>query len=135
MRLTGGCYCGDLRYEAAGEPRARIQCHCRECQYISGGGPNFVMGMPVDEFRFTQGSPSSFTRSDLEAPVTRQFCPRCGTHLLTRSPRLPDFVLIKVGTLDDPAVFEQPSMAIFTVDRQPFHLIAEGVKQFEGRPG
>ena len=38
MAITGRCYCGAVRYEADGPPAFKGQCHCRECQYISGGG-------------------------------------------------------------------------------------------------
>jgi hypothetical protein len=31
MSLTGGCYCGALRYEVTGDPMFQGQCHCREC--------------------------------------------------------------------------------------------------------
>jgi len=133
MKLEGGCYCGAVRYAAEGEPALKAQCHCRECQYISGGAPNLFMLMPADGFRYTKGEPKKFTRSDLERPVTREFCADCGTHLITRRPGLP-FVVLKIGTLDEPAQFGTPRMAIFTVDRQPFHHIADGLPAFERLP-
>ena len=40
MTFESGCYCGQVRYVAEEEPRLKSQCHCRECQYISGGAPN-----------------------------------------------------------------------------------------------
>lgn len=134
MSLDGGCYCGAVRYRAEGEPLLHAQCHCRECQYLTGGSPNLFIAMPKDEFTFTKGSPSTFTRSDLERPVTREFCSNCGTHLLTRSPARPDAVIVKVGSLDEPSVFD-PQIAIFTCDLQSFHRIPEGVKTFDKRPG
>jgi hypothetical protein len=134
MKLEGGCYCGKVRYEAEGEPRLKAQCHCRECQYISGGAPNLFMLMPQDGFRYTRGTPKAFTRSDLAQPVTREFCAECGTHLITRPPTL-KAVVLKVGTLDDPKLFGGPQMAIYTVDRQPFHEIPAGMTTFERLPG
>lgn len=133
MKFQGGCYCGAVRYEAEGDPLFRLQCHCRECQYISGGSPNVSLMMPAPGFRYTKGSPQKFARSDLDGPITREFCGTCGTHLVSRSPRLAEAIIIKVGTMDDPSLFE-PDVAIFTVDKQPFHLIAEGKPTFERLP-
>jgi hypothetical protein len=133
MKFEGGCYCRKIRYVAEGEPRLKAQCHCRECQYISGGGPNMFMLVPPQGFRFTSGEPHKFSRSDLENPVTREFCGECGTHLTTRPPNLP-FVVLKVGTLDNPGLFGAPQMAIYAVDKQPFHVIPDGLQTFERLP-
>jgi len=135
MTLEGRCYCGALRYRAEGDPLFKGQCHCRECQYISGGHPNVVIGMPEATFAYSQGTPKVFRRPDLGSPVAREFCGECGTHMLTRAPGLPGAVLLKVGTLDDPSVFKGPQMVIFTIDKQPFHHLPEGVPAFERTPG
>jgi hypothetical protein len=82
--------------------------------------------------QYTRGTPRQFTRKDLERAVTREFCPDCGTHLVTRLPDMPA-VVIKVGTLDDPSLFT-PQMAIYTVDKQAFHTIPEGMPAFERLP-
>ncbi|MBI3769438.1 MAG: GFA family protein [Deltaproteobacteria bacterium] len=135
MELQGGCYCGGLRYQAKGDPLFKGQCHCRECQYITGGHPNAVMAMPESGFSYTKGSPKQFRRSDLEKPVTREFCPECGTHILGKASALPGAVIIKVGTFDDPSVFGGPQMVIFTIDKQSFHHVPGGVPTFERAPG
>lgn len=134
MALEGGCYCGALRYRITADPIFKAQCHCRECQYISGGSPNVVMGVPEAGFEYTKGSPKQFERADLESPVIREFCADCGTHILANPPALPGAFVLKVGTLDDPSVFGSPQMAIYTVDRQSFHHIPEGVAAFERTP-
>ncbi len=135
MELTGGCYCGALRYKAEGKPILKAQCHCRECQYISGGAPNLFMLMPPEGFAYNKGEPKKFKRADLDNAVAREFCAECGTHILTRRQDMSQIVL-KIGTLNDAAAgYGGPKMAIYTVDRQPFHLIAEGVPAFDRLPG
>ncbi len=134
MSHAGHCYCGELRYEYEGDAMMKAQCHCRECQYISGGAVLNFMVVPDAGFKWTQGSPKSFTRSDLENPVTREFCGNCGTHITTRVPALAGAIVIKVGTLDDPSIYGGPDMAIFTCDKQPYHLVPEGIPTFDKGP-
>ncbi len=136
MGYTGGCYCGRIRYQAEGEPAFKAECHCRECQHISGGGPAFVMGVPVDGFRYTSGEPARFSRDDLPHAVTREFCSRCGTHLVTIPPASSgmELVMIKAGSLDDPAQYGGPEMVLYTSEKQDFHLLPEGIPAFEKFP-
>jgi hypothetical protein len=134
MRLEGGCYCGAVRYVAEGDPIMKAQCHCRECQYFTGGAPNLVIGMPTDGFSFVKGQPAQFKRPDLENGVTREFCAACGTHLDTRAPGFPG-VILKVGGLDDPSLYEGPQIAIYLMDKQAFHQVPDGVMTFERFPG
>ena len=135
MKIEGGCYCGSLRYQVEGDAMFKGQCHCRECQYIAGGSPNIVMGMPEAGFKYTKGAPKIFRRSDLDNPVTREFCAECGTHILAKAPALPGAVLLKVGTFDDPSLFGTPQMAIFAIERQVFHQLPQGAPAFERGPG
>ena len=133
MKFEGGCYCKTVRYVVEGEPLMKAQCHCRECQYITGGSANVFLAMPIDGFRYTQGAPSAFTRSDIAKPVTREFCPKCGTHMVTR-PQRPGMIVVKVGSLDDPSQYGNPTVAIYTCDQQSFHRIPEGVASFDKLP-
>jgi hypothetical protein len=89
--------------------------------------------MPPAGFFYTKGTPKQFSRSDLDGAVTREFCAECGTHLATRPPGLPAVVL-KVGTLDEPGIFGSAQMAIYTIDKQPFHQIPDGLPTFERLP-
>jgi hypothetical protein len=133
MAISGGCYCKELRYLVTGDIEASIQCHCRECQYITGGNANTLITISMKTFKFTKGTPKSFERTDIANPVKRFFCGTCGTAIGTKSPKRPGSMILKVGTFDDPSIYK-PETAIFTIDKQEFHYIADDVIQFKKRP-
>lgn len=120
--FTGGCYCGAVRYECEGPALLRGLCLCRTCQKISGGAGNLFMAVNAGGFRFTKGAPAAFSRDSAISP-TRHFCAECGVQLTARSPRAPGGVLIKVGSLDDPSVFQGPQLVVWTSEMQAFHLL------------
>ncbi len=128
MSMTGGCYCGALRYEA-GDIMAKAQCSCRECQYFTGGSPNVIAGVAEDSFRYTQGEPQQI--SGKGGSPTREFCGDCGTHIVARSPDLGGMVMVKVGTLDKPEEFGSPEVAVFTSEAYSWHSVPEGCASFE----
>ena len=130
--LTGGCYCGAIRYES-GPPEVFAQCHCRPCSHFSGGGPNYFLMVAPDTFRYVKGQPKQYSKTELENARTRDFCANCGTHLVTHRPGL-DKVILKAGSLDDPDQAGQPSFAIFCAEKAAFHTIPDGMTAFDKLP-
>ena len=92
----------------------------------------FVLVNP-DQFDYVAGDVASYRKETLENPVTREFCSNCGTHLVTRRPGL-DQLVVKIGTFDDPSVFNGAKFAIFTEEMQSFHHIPEDIPAFEKLP-
>jgi hypothetical protein len=74
-RLSGGCQCGAVRFEASEFGRASI-CHCRMCQKAFGGF--FGALVTARDARWTRGTPSWFASSNA---ARRGFCKMCGTPL------------------------------------------------------
>ncbi len=88
------------------------------------------MAVDAQTFQFTKGAPRSFNKKDSPWSPTRHFCATCGVHLTARSERAPGAVLIKVGTLDDPSVFEGPQLVTWTSEMQKFHLLPPDVPAY-----
>lgn len=134
MQAEGGCYCGALRYAVDGKAMMKGECYCRPCQHNSGGGPNYFMLLPAPAFTWTKGEPKGYSKGHKGA-VTRHFCETCGTQIITTRPDMDGVVVLKIGTLDKPAIFGGAKMAIFTEDRQDFHRLSEEFPAFERLPG
>ena len=132
--ITGGCYCGEVRYQCVESQTFRGLCYCRTCQMISGGAGNIFMAVDAQTFQFTKGAPRSFNKKDFPGSPTRHFCEICGVHLTARSERAPGAVLVKVGTLDDPSVFEGPQLVTWTSEMQKFHLLPPDVPAYPEIP-
>lgn len=135
MALTGGCFCGALRFAIDGQNWMRGLCLCRTCQKISGGAGNLFIGMEAKDFRYTSGEPRRFCHPGTSDAPTREFCGECGVHIAARSPKAPDGLIVKVGALDDPAAFEGPTLVVWTEEKQAFHHLPAGVPAFARVPG
>lgn len=132
--LAGGCLCRAIRYEATGEPIAAVACHCRDCQYLSGGGPTFVLLVPRASVTVTAGTPSTYwSRSDAGSRVGRHFCGQCGTPLFGESAAFPEIIGIRAGSLDDPGRF-RPGAHMWVSSAQPWHGIDPALPRFEKNP-
>jgi hypothetical protein len=128
--FTGGCVCGEVRYECSAEPMLMLKCHCRDCQQISGGAYAPAVIVPLNAFKITKGALQRFgTPSIGGGHNLRGFCAKCGSRLTGAENPERGFIGIVASSLDDPSWF-QPSMDIFVADAQPWDLMDAALPKF-----
>ena len=76
---AGGCNCGQVRFEVAGEPLRIGVCHCLVCRKETGSLGNFFAVWPSDKISVT-----GETRSWRLTTDNRHFCALCGSSVFAR---------------------------------------------------
>lgn len=132
--FSGGCVCSAVRYECAAEPMAVAHCFCTDCQKTSGAQASTNLLVPRPAFKVTKGQSTSYdTAADSGNTVTRHFCGKCGSNLWSVPKGIPDLLVIKAGSLDDPS-WLKPGMSIYCDSAQPWAVIPEGIPKFPKMP-
>lgn len=108
--ITGGCFCGNIRYAIIATEVFATVCHCAGCRKAAGAPAVAWITVPATEFRLTQGELRA-VRGMRDVPHTcdshggtRGFCPDCGTPI-TYNGDGQATIDITTGSLDDPGAF------------------------------
>src|ERR1051326_5358727 len=99
QKITGGCYCGKVRFEATGPVLSQANCHCDNCRRAAGAQAVAWITVDTSKFIFCSGSPKKY-RTDTGA--YRTFCGDCGTSLTYEHEKRPGEMDITTGSLNDP---------------------------------
>lgn len=83
----GKCFCGSVEIEAEGAPEGMGYCHCSSCRSWSAAPVNAFTLWKPENVRVTRGAEfiGKFAGSEMSH---RQYCKRCGGHLMTDHPPL-----------------------------------------------
>lgn len=132
MSLTGGCICGQVRYELNDEPLFVHACHCTDCQRFSGSAFVVLMGVEKARLSVTGETSSVSNPTPSGSGYDAHFCSNCATIIWNKYHfvELP-LVALRAGTLDDPFAVA-PAYHIFTQSKQPWVSIPNDTPAFEG---
>lgn len=130
--ITGGCACGKVRYEVAGELKDFCHCHCSICRRIHGAAFATWGGISRDDFKYISGE-SLLKAYPFSQRANSLFCSNCGSTVLTDFKSESDMLYITVGTVDGdlkcPPGFHQ-----FTGSKAPWFEITDDLPQHDGWP-
>ncbi len=129
---AGRCLCGAVSFKLVTEPLATRICWCRDCQHLAANGSVNLL-VPADGLSFS-GVLSEYTKTaDSGDKVTRQFCPKCGTHLFAKSSNRPEFRVVRAGNLDEPSSI-QPNMNIWVASAPGWACLDPALERVERQP-
>lgn len=98
----GGCACGALRYELSAAPLMIYNCHCANCQKITGSAFTVSATVPEAGFSFVSGDPKTVEwLSDAGNRRFGWFCRDCGSRIAHGQKPSIGMLSLRAGTLDD----------------------------------
>jgi hypothetical protein len=99
---TGTCFCGAVEIEVMSAPLEMGYCHCRSCRLYSGA--------PVSAYILWKSENGRFKKTEVSE---RQFCTRCGGHIMTYHPT---FGLTDVRPAVIPSMAFKPALHLHYAD-------------------
>ena len=81
----GSCFCGAVQFTVTGEPAAMGYCHCESCRQWSAGPVNAFTLWAPDSVKVTRGADLVGVYHKTDKSL-REFCTKCGGHLMTEHP-------------------------------------------------
>ncbi len=131
--LEGGCLCGKVRYEIAGDPVVVVHCYCRDCQRVSGAGHSTGAMFPLSGISITGEMAEFQSAAESGSTVSHLFCGRCSSCLFGKNTNMPGFMTVTAGTLDDPGQLK-PQVAIYARSRPHWDPLDPRVQSFDSQP-
>jgi len=127
QQVSGGCYCGRVRYRASGVSRQVTECHCSQCRK-QAGHRYASTGTRASDLEIEGGANVTWYRASPDAE--RGFCSTCGSHLFwNRSNE--DYIGILAASVDEPSGLRM-AKHIFVSDKGDYYEITDGLPQFAG---
>lgn len=99
--IKGRCLCGAVQFALSQPPLATRACWCRDCQYLCSGNASLSVFFLSEALTVSGRLAEYVSPSDAGSLIRRRFCPACGTPLFSDALAEPDFLVVRLGVLDD----------------------------------
>ncbi len=133
--LTGGCLCGAVRYRIDGPLGPVVLCHCSQCRKAQGSAFGANAPVSADDFSLLQGA-EALVHYASSPGKWRAFCGRCGSPLHSRRDDKPEWLRLRIGTLDEAPAGLRPHAHIHVASKASWDDITDDLPQNAGlEPG
>jgi len=132
--INGSCLCGNISYKGDVDIKMVINCHCKDCQQVTGSVHGTLVFVAEDEIEIS-GSPKEFQHpADSGNTLTKFFCNDCGSQLFGKNTGRAGMIGIRGGTIAQKELVT-PGANIYCESAIPSTPMAEDAKQFPKMPG
>ena len=131
-KLTGGCLCGEVRYSVKEDFKVFYQCHCKQCQHLTGSAfasniftdpENIKWETSHEKIKFYEHPTRGFSKA---------FCKECGSAVPFINKSKTSLIIPAGSLFDDPHIMPQAN--IFTSEEACWLEPGAKAENFKGFP-
>ena len=132
-KVSGGCLCGLIRYEAEVFLKNGYICHCTICQKSSGQPAEIAVLVKAGTLRYLKDEPKYYVSSEIGK---RGFCAECGSRIVWQAsdPQYEWTTNLDVGSLDNPSDARM-ACHIYADTQLPWYKVCEDLPKFAEKDG
>jgi hypothetical protein len=130
-KLTGECLCGAVRFCVKNEFRAFYQCHCKQCQQLTGSAFASNLFTATENIKWLKGNGNITIYEHPTREFSKSFCNICGSGVPFIN-KTKTALIVPAGSLNELPDL-QPQANIFTSEEACWFkpgLQAEGYSGF-----
>jgi hypothetical protein len=133
VETTGRCLCGAVTIAVKGTPVRMAQCHCRDCQRMTGTGHASNAFFNSADVEVAGATNSVTVTTDSGNASIRHFCPVCSSRVFGTNSARPGVLVVPVGVLEDSSWFA-PEVVVYTRSAPAWDLTTDAVPHFDAMP-
>jgi len=131
-QLTGSCLCGEIEFSLNENFKAFYQCHCRQCQQLTGSAFASNLFTETENIIWIKGQDKITLYEHPEREFSKSFCNTCGSAIpfINKSKTS---LIVPAGSLNEmPSV--EPQANIFTSEEACWLKSGAKAKNFKHFP-
>lgn len=130
--LTGECLCGTVQFSVADRFKAFYQCHCKQCQQLTGSAFASNIFTDPDNIKWLSGQDNVMNYEHPTREFSKSFCQTCGSAVPFIN-KTKTSLIVPAGSLNElPDI--QPQANIFTSEEACWLKSGLEAENFSGFP-
>ena len=131
-QLTGECLCGIIKFSVTDSFKAFYQCHCKQCQQITGSACASNIFTEPDNIEWLSGQDSITNYEHPLRGFSKSFCNACGSALPFINKTKTSLIVPAGSLIELPDI--QPQANIFTSEEACWLRQGLQAEDFSGFP-
>jgi len=130
QKLTGGCLCGAVEFSVNDEFKAFYQCHCKQCQKITGTAFASNIITALENIQWHKGKSNVTEYDHPTRAFSKSFCTLCGSALPFVN-KAKTSLIVPAGSLNELPTL-QPQANIFASEEAAWFKAGSLAERFTG---
>ncbi len=128
--LSGECFCGTVKFSVRDEFKSFHQCHCKQCQQLTGSAFSANIFTDPENIEWLSGESCVTAYEHSTREISKSFCKICGAGLPFIN-KTKTSLIVPAGSLNEPPDI-QPQANIFTSEEACWYRLGLKARSYSG---